>query len=608
MCGLNGFLSKMVANPSESITLMNEAIHHRGPDYAGTYSDDSVTLGHTLLSIRGDPHSSRQPYTKEGSPWVLLFNGQLYNTSEIKTKYLGIQFRDVELDTELLFELINLYSWKFISKIHGMFAIVLYNRTEQKISLFRDPSGQKGIFYISLADKFAFSSDIDPLLKLVPSLTEIDEQAIEWATLLGYLPGSSTIFKSIRKVEIAEQIAFNLKTKQLVHSSSDAPAKGYYDGVPKDKIFTHLVGEHVQSRYGVALNLSGGLDSSVVLHEMKSIGCTINTYTTRFQGASESFNQDSSIAQKLSVHYGTTHHDVEVTPESYRKYFIDAYSCIGEPNYNISLPTYFQLAAEQGRFGDGLRVVLSGDGGDELFGGYGHHAANARYDRYEKLMGSFIFNRLMRWRTKQPLDFTSTTGRWLYFKYFRNPLLIKPPKLETLVARVEEISENFLNHFGERSQTANSMYRMVMMDRALWMACENFISSDKNCMTHSLEMRSPLSYHPLRVHLDEQIGGEYIGDALLPHKPWLRNYYLGKLPDYVLKATKKGWRAPIEEWYDASFKEFFLSILTDLRKTKRTVDWEAVWQRVASSDTWPGKDVFAYLSLAILSKRFKVEI
>jgi asparagine synthase (glutamine-hydrolysing) len=136
MCGINGLNRR---NPA-LIEKMNLAIRHRGPDYAGIYLDESASLGHVLLSIRDDPDKSKQPFFDQGSPWILLFNGQLYNTAQIKSQ-LDASMKHEDLDTRLLYELIKKYGWDFVNRVHGMYAIALYNSQEQQIRLYRDPSG-----------------------------------------------------------------------------------------------------------------------------------------------------------------------------------------------------------------------------------------------------------------------------------------------------------------------------------------------------------------------------------------------------------------------------------------------------------------------------------
>ena len=138
MCGIGG----IAGGSLEEGERINYLISHRGPDYSDVYYGTHITLSHTLLSIRSDRERSRQPWTKQGSPWVLVYNGQLYNVAHIK-KQISKEYATEELDTALLYALIEKEGWNFITHIQGMFAIGLYNTDEKRLRLYRDPSGQK---------------------------------------------------------------------------------------------------------------------------------------------------------------------------------------------------------------------------------------------------------------------------------------------------------------------------------------------------------------------------------------------------------------------------------------------------------------------------------
>jgi len=173
---------------------------------------------------------------------------------------------------------------------------------------------------------------------------------------------------------------------------------------------------------------------------------------------------------------------------------------------------------------------------------------------------------------------------------------------------LQECVQGYLDLY--KKKEGDPAYDMMMLDRVLWLASENFIRSDKLYMGESLELRSPFSYMPLRA----------VGDATLTkndyfkegnNKVWLRQYAEGKLPNYIThRKEKTGWRAPVSLWYDQEFKELFLSIIRKAKSASTTgiVDWERVEQRILSREGWPKKDVHIYLSLAILSDRFNLNI
>jgi len=600
MCGINGFTGKN----EEKIKEMNEVLKHRGPDYSNIYTDEYLSLGHTLLSIRDDFGVSGQPYTKNDSPWILLFNGQIYNTDSLKSD-LGAQTDEIKLDTTLLFLTIEKYGWDFIHHIHGMFAIALYNKTEKKIRLYRDPSGQKLLYYYLKKGHLIFSSEIKGILTHQDIDRKVDSEAVIVATSIGYIPGTKTLFHYIKKLNLGEMVEFDLTTRQTTARYIKSTIDDYYSGNP-GVAFNKLLNEHLQSKQQVSINLSGGLDSSLLAHEMSKIGYQINSYTNLFKDCDEKFNRDAFLARNLARDYKTTHSEITVSRESYLQNFIDAYRLIEEPNYNISLPAYLQTAKKEGFVGDKNRVILSGDGGDEVFGGYTTYLQSQKMDRQIRFLGPTLFNFLKNKRNGTDYNFNDITERWLFLKKFpKNFLKDTTETLPLLKQYLKESSKTFLDFYGKKD---NSVQKMMCLDRVLWLGGENCIRSDKLYMSQSLELRSPLSYHPWRVYIDNKLKkGDYINNRL--NKIFLRNYYKTKLPDYIVeRKDKSGWRSPVSTWYNNEYKELFLTIVRSARKDNSIVDWKRVEDEIEKTAHWPGKHIHTYLSLAILSKEYNISI
>jgi len=600
MCGINGFTGKN----EEKIRKMNKAIEHRGPDYKNIYIDEYISLGHTLLSIRDDFSVSGQPYTKTDSPWILLFNGQIYNTDDIKNN-LGKQTHKIKLDTTLLFLTIERHGWDFIHHIHGMFAVVLYNKTEKKVRLYRDPSGQKLLYYYLKDGRLIFSSEIKGILTHHDIDRRVDSEAVIVATSIGYIPGTKTLFHYIKKLNLGEMVEFNLATRQTTARYIKSTMDNYYSENP-EIAFNKLLKEHLQSKQRVSINLSGGLDSSLLAHEMSKIGYQINSYTNLFKDCDEKFNRDAFLARNLARDYRTTHSEITVSRESYLQNFIDAYRLIEEPNYNISLPAYLQTAKKEGFAGDKNRVILSGDGGDEVFGGYSTYLQSRKMDRQISLLGPTLFNFLKNRRNHTNYDFSDIVERWLFLKKFPRSFLKNPAQnIPVLKKYLKESSAAFLDFYGKKD---NSIQQMMCLDRVLWLGGENCIRSDKLYMSQSLELRSPLSYHPWRIYIDNKLGAkDYINEKV--NKIFLRDYYKNKLPNYIVeRKDKSGWRSPVSTWYNNEYKELFINIIRSAKKNGSTIDWEKVENEIQQTDSWPGKHIHVYLSLAILSKEYNISI
>jgi len=588
MCGING----QAKGPVNGVEMMNAALSHRGPDFAGVYTDKTVALGHRLLAIRDAASGSRQPFTKPGSPWVLIYNGQIYNTKKMCREH-GIPPRD--LDTAVMFDLIEKVGWDFVRHIQGMFAIALYNEKEKTLRLYRDGSGQKPVYYSFQNGSLIFASEIKALIANGVK-AETSPEGLLVAASLGYIPGTLTLLKGIRKLDAGEMLTYRNGIIEMAYFESDVA--GHFDGDPK-KVMEELVTEHLASKQKVALNLSGGMDSSVLLHEMKTAGHELITYTTSFADAGESFNDDAEIARKLAKHYGTTHTEIEITKDIYLDNFIDGYAAIEEPNYNISIPTYLEVAKREGVNGDGNRVILSGDGGDEVFGGYPYYGKALEYDALVRRIGNIPFS-LAKWgRSGKYFDYGNPVGMWLSFKDFDF----------TAVRKDRKFLQEYLSGIASRRKfpLADPVRSNMILDRAFWMPGENFIRSDKLYMNETLEMRSPLAYEPFRAYFDQRLQTEdYVADG--GNKRFLRNLYRGVLPEYVTEKKKTGWRSPVRLWYqsDPRFKELFLSILSDA-PSGGLVDWQKVAHAIQENEQW-SKYHFLYLSLAILSKRYGITL
>jgi asparagine synthase (glutamine-hydrolysing) len=597
MCGINGFNFK----DQEKLEEMNSKLSHRGPDFAGSFLDNEVSLGHLLLSIREIEDISKQPYLDSRDPeWVLLFNGQIYNTAQLKKELADLNSSKSDLDTYILYKIIEKCGWGFIEKTHGMFAIALYNIKEGVLRLYRDPSGQKGLYYYFKDGRFIFSSEIKSILTHDVDKT-IDHDAIVIAQSLGYIPGEKTIFQHIRKIAPSQCVTFYLKEKKLEKTFYKSVVDNYFAG-DFAAAFQQLVGEHLQSKQRVALNLSGGLDSSILLHEMAAQGHDMHTYTTIFPESSDKYNIDANLAKRLAKDYGADHKEIVVTKEIYKDLFIEAYKTIEEPNFNVSLPVYLKAAMEEGINGDKNRVILSGNGGDEIFGGYPHYHRAAVIGQWIKILTPWVFNSIKNYRNGTHFDYRNFNERWLFFRKLqpKSNLVLFEPVLKYLKETIAPLIEMY-------GHNKEDIYQMMMRERFLWMPGENFIQTDKIYMSQSAELRSPLAYHPFRLYSDKILKKKDYADKQA-NKLFLRKLYDGKLPDYITKRTDKtGWRSPISDWYDESFKKLFLEIIGDRKSTKH-VDWDKVRQRIESSDKWPGKQVHLYLSLAILAKEYNVEI
>jgi asparagine synthase (glutamine-hydrolysing) len=364
-----------------------------------------------------------------------------------------------------------------------------------------------------------------------------------------------------------------------------------------------VVADHLQSKRDISINLSGGLDSSLIFHEAVQAGHSVHAFSTRFEGADERSNRDADLAERLAHEYGQKFTPIHITKDSYLNYLIQSYTTIEEPNYNISVPIYAQTAHTEGIHGHGLRVVLSGDGGDELFGGYPHYKTVELFERIKRYLTPWGFNLYKKIRNGGNFDYREMGDVYSLLRTLGKTYLTSSENREDVRVYLKESVLPLQKGYAKKK---GDVYTLMLYDRFLWLVGENFIRSDKLYMRESMEMRCPLSYTPLRTYFDIHIKNtHYVSPK--ESKVYLRQLYAGVLPDYIAKRKDKtGWRAPVAEWYDNTYKSHFIDILESVNDAAPQVDWESIITHVKNTDMWPGKHVHFYLSLALLIREYKL--
>ncbi|MDO8609316.1 MAG: asparagine synthetase B, partial [bacterium] len=264
MCGINGFN----ASNKEKIIAMNEATKHRGPDGVGFFVDDDVSLGHNLLAITESPDNSRQPIKSSDGRYILLYNGEIYNYKELQKDLIkeGDSFL-TNSDTEVLLKGLVRHGEFFLSKLDGMFAIALYDTSEKNILLARDKAGMKPLYYYHYNNEIVFSSELRGLFAYgIDRKLDIDSAKIYF--VLGYVPGNKTLIKNVQKILPGQYMKINLTsnciTKKWIVFEQNK------DNEIRDKNICDLIHNstirHTMGLRPFGLYLSGGLDSTVILH------------------------------------------------------------------------------------------------------------------------------------------------------------------------------------------------------------------------------------------------------------------------------------------------------------------------------------------------------
>ena len=371
MCGIAG-LFVPGGPPDTALERMNDCQRHRGPDCAGVYSDAPVGLAHRRLAII-DPDGGAQPLSNENGSVVVVFNGELYNHRRIRERLAGDHRFETDTDTEVIVHLYEERGVDLLDDIEGMFAFALWDGDRKRLLLARDRVGIKPILLARDGDRVAFASEMPALLAAAEddavSLGGLDRTALTQYLGFGHVPAPRTAFENVRRVRPGERVVVSTDgvTSERYWRPSVTPQDPGLDVAASE--IRHRVEGAVERRLmsdePLGAFLSGGLDSSIVVGTMASLrDDPVSTFTVGFE--EERFDERWA-AREVANRNDTDHHEYTVTPEDVREAVPAVLDRLGEPFADPSLVPTHVVARETSR---DVTVALSGDGADELFGGY----------------------------------------------------------------------------------------------------------------------------------------------------------------------------------------------------------------------------------------------
>ena len=366
MCGIYGITAK---DPLLATEMMDRC-SHRGPDGSDLYYDDHITLAHNLLAITADPLDSTQPWrTPRGR--VLVYNGEIFNYTDLIQRYRHQFTPKTTCDTELLAWGLDTYGIEFVDQIDSQHAFALWDPVSKELFLSRDHAGIKPLYYAVLPDKIAFASELRALTPLLPT-KELDPLSVSTYAYTGLNVTTHGFLRGTHKVMAGETLRIKDREIELHHTNriqgtEDQP----FDPEEFVAVMRTAIHEQCRGERDLGVFLSGGLDSSIVALHASELHPGIRTFTTRIEPCppdKEDYNSDADCAKQLAELWHTTHTEVVHTPKHYLEYFERACGVIEEPLYNPSLPMYMQ--ANEAQHLMGTTVTLAGDMGDELCYGY----------------------------------------------------------------------------------------------------------------------------------------------------------------------------------------------------------------------------------------------
>lgn len=554
---------------------MRQLIAHRGPDDSGMHLDGPLGFGFARLSII-DLSGGHQPMTNETGDIWLVFNGEIWNYKTLRQQLIekGHQFR-TNSDTETIIHAYEEYGTDAIARLHGMFALAIWDAPRQRLLLARDRAGKKPLYYTRADGDIIFASEIKALLAHPRVRREPDAQALADFLSVRYVPGPATLFANIYKVlpghwllfengAMHEECYWDFQFGETGHR----PIKEYIQGIRQH--VRRAVEERMIADVPVGALLSGGVDSSIIVGTMSQLTKQpVKTFAVGFDVPGYS---ELPYAQLVADHFGTEHHEIVVKCADLSQYWPlltwHRDEPVSEPS-DLGVYLVSRLASQH------VKVVLSGEGGDELFAGYPKYLVDwiARY--YQ------ILPRQLRDRLITPLldhlpygmrkvKFTARSlsqpapQRWMnWFGVFNGPLKAQLLSERTLTSIDLDASRAF-QRWLEGNPQRDNLSSMLYLDTKIWLPDNLLMKGDKMTMAASLEGRIPL----LDYQLIEYAASIPSNVKIRPFqaKYLLKRAYADFLPRPILTRKKMGFNVPTGTW----FREGQRNLITRLLLSERT--------------------------------------
>ncbi len=579
MCGICGKLNFDHQEPVDPKLLeqMMELMEHRGPDGCGYYCNGFVGLGHRRLSII-DLSTGNQPMCNEDRTIWVVYNGEIYNFLELRRQLqsLGHKFKSLS-DTEVILHSYEEWGTESIQKFQGMFAFALWDDRAKILLLARDRVGIKPLYYVITPKAIIFASEIKAILADHSVERRINPCAVDRFFTHGYLPGHETLLKDVYKLSPGHYLSVNrgiVKTKQYWDLRFDMSDqwKRFDDAVEQLRVLLRTtVKDHMISDVPVGVLLSGGVDSTGVLrYAVEQTNKPLYTFTIGFEG--QDFADERPYARLAARKFNTVHQDITMTAKDFRDFLPKYVWHMEEPVFEppgVALYYVSRLARESG-----VKVLLSGEGGDEAFGGYQNYRNLLLLERLKRAFGPAKgllrlamqalaqagWKRIGRYanlvdlplseyylsRTATPYSGFNQLRQDLYSEEFADFLKREKPEspAQALFARVS--GQSLLN-------------RMLYVDTKTWLPDDLLLKADKMTMATSVELRVPL--------LDSQVL-EFAAE--LPEtfkvKGWTTKRILKKaleksVPREIIMRKKTGFPVPYADWLRNEMRDFVLETM-----------------------------------------------
>ncbi|MFA4954189.1 MAG: asparagine synthase (glutamine-hydrolyzing) [Patescibacteria group bacterium] len=567
MCGLNGFNFQDAA----ALHRMHAATKHRGPDDEGFFETSQISLAHNRLSIIDLSPAGRQPMTTPDGRFTVVFNGEIYNYRELRQELEAVGEKFIShSDTEVLLKAFARWGEAMLPRLNGIFALAVWDQSESRLLLARDPLGIKPLYYLEQGNKLIFSSEVKGILAHGVS-RGIDPEALNLYFRFLYVPGPRSMFAGIKKLQPGHLL--KLRDGKIEIKRWWAWGEGEY---LKDKtsatqevrrLLLQAVKRQLVSDRPLGVFLSGGVDSSSVLAAMRQIqpSGTIKTFSVGYAATAEAekYNSDAELARRTADFFSTEHHEVTLSGRDAAAVFEDCVWHMDEPVSNHIQPSTFVLA----RFAKPqITVALGGDGGDELFAGYDRYWLSAFVDRVRAIPAALrpawllglIEQATGRGGLADKVELAQGLGRFFGFIGQKMPEAMDYIRPESRQPAAGDAA--FAPYFASLWRDFTNQF--LATDIQTWLPDESLIRSDKLTMAHGLEERVPLLDLEL-VRFAFRLPSRWKLNRRGQGKKIMLDAMRDLLPPHVLAAKKQGFFSPAAKWLRGDMLPFAREVLSD---------------------------------------------
>lgn len=557
MCGFAAMFEEGRAFDPPLLDAINNDLLHRGPDGGGRYIEEGAALLFRRLAILDPKARSDQPFTDQSGRYLLVFNGEIYNFKALREELIsaGSTFRTTG-DTEVIAEGFTRWGEGLFEKLEGMFALVIYDRTAKKVYLARDPFGIKPLYIARTANGFAAASEMRPLRRFL-GRTEVDEDALSELLIFRFAAGRHSNIKGIEQLPGGTMASFSITDR----SYSERRFADPLETLKPDESLTYetclelaeealnrSVQDHLQSDVGYSIQLSGGVDSSLVLAlATDKAGRSLESYGIRL--SDERFDE-SRYRESVVERYNARHHEIELGAVQFAEALPRSIHFMEGPSPHMGCVMLMLLCET---IKEKHKVVLTGEGADEFFGGYERYSRWRTLQRYQQL-GNAV-----------PTIAWPLLSRYKYVHRFAR---YEPAAVAAAVPEMEVIETMFptlIPRPGWRNEVAGRFSdfrdRMLAIDQTAYLS-SLLMRQDRMAMAAGIEARVPFTHFPLakvlnRIPRNLRIPG---GET----KPLLKAIARKWLPASVVDRRKVGLNLPIGEWLkDENILGRYLSLLSE---------------------------------------------